>query len=137
MSIVGGSVPAIRPFVRQYFPSLLGFSSGGERYASGGRKYHKSGSQGGRSQELKNFDARQLVPGSEGKGTKPNSYVASVKGGSKRPSIFQTGDGGSEEFIMYNGGEVPESKIVRTMEYRIEEGSESRAESIRECIRPV
>lgn len=48
--------------------------------------------------------------------------------------MFNAGDGGSEEFIMYNGGELPDSKIVRTMEYRIEEGSEHKANSIRECI---
>lgn len=132
MSIFGGSVPVIRPFVRQYFPSLLGPAS--DRYESGGRKYHRSGSQGGRSQELRNFDARQLVPGPEGNRTKSNSYVTSVKGGTKRPSMFNAGDGGSEEFIMYNRGELPDSKIVRTMEYRIEEGSEHKANSIRECI---
>ena len=122
MSIVGGSVPAIRPFVRQYFPSLLGPTS--DRYSSGRRRYHKSGSQGGRSQELKDFNVRKLVPGDDGVDTNPHSYVTTVKGGSQRPSMFQSGDGGSEEFIMYNGGELPESQIVRTMEYRIEGGSE-------------
>ena len=129
MSIVGGSVPAVRPFVRQYFPSLLGPAS--DKYASGRRKYHKSGSHGGRSQELKNFDVRKLVPGNEGQDVKPNSYVTTVKGGSRRPSYFQSGDGGSEEFIMCNGGELPESKIVRTMEYRIEEGNDHKLESLR------
>ncbi len=135
MSIVGGSVPVIRPFVRQYFPSLLG--SAFDQYENGGRRYHRSGSRGGRSQELKNFDSRKLVPGAEGKGTKSNSYVTSVRGGSKRPSVFHTGDGGSEEFIMYNGGEFPDSKIVRTTEYRIDEGSEHQADSIRQCVREV
>ncbi len=130
MSIVGGSVPAIRPFVRQYFPSLLGPTS--DRYASGRRKYHKSGSQGGRNRELKDFDPRRLVPGSDGKGTKSNSYITTVKGGSKRPSIFQPADGGSEEFIMYNGGEFPESRIMRTMEYRIDAGSEHKTDSVRQ-----
>lgn len=133
MSIVGGSVPAIRPFVRQYFPSLLGPAS--DRYASGARKYHRSGSQEGRNQELKDFNAQKLCP--ESNRTKSKSYVTSVKGGSKRPSMFHPGDGGSEEFIMYNGTELPDSKIVRTMEYRIEEGSEHKADSIRECVREV
>lgn len=37
LGIFGGCVTAIRPFIRRYFPRLLGLSSGG--YRSNSRKY--------------------------------------------------------------------------------------------------
>lgn len=133
VSIVGGSVAVVRPFVRQHFPALLGATSNG-RYGSGDRKYQRSNSFGLRSREreqIHNKDDSRHVR--QMGGNTPTVYTATVKGGATtRMSVSNgAGDGGSEEFIMYNGGGLPESKIVRTLEYTIEEGQTP--QSVREC----
>ena len=101
------TVTAVRPFVRRYFPRLLGLSSSGDTSKS--RKYgHQLGSYP--------HSSRPDFTGRSG-----NQYSATLTTNSKAP------DNESEEHILSPGLSVgKEEGIVRTVEFDIENVSSSR-----------
>jgi hypothetical protein len=107
LGIFGGCVTAIRPFVRRYFPRLLGLSAPGDTSKS--RKYgHQLGS----------------FPHSSGPDFtgRNNQYSAALTSHSKAPG------NDSEEHILptdENGKGV--EGIIRTVEFDVENSSSSHA----------
>lgn len=107
LGIFGGCVTAIRPFVRRYFPRLLGLSASGDTSKS--RKYgHQLGSFPHSSRP--DFTGRN------------NQYSATLTSHSKAP------DNDSEEHILptEENGERVEG-IIRTVEFDVENSSSSHA----------
>lgn len=116
LGIFGGCVTAMRPFVRRYFPRLLGLSSSGGSYGnSHSRKYaYPLGS----------------VPRSIPRGDHPdftgtdNQYSTRLEGG-----LRDSSDGDSEDRILRDAAAPPgkgDSGIVRTVEFDVENGSSRR-----------
>jgi hypothetical protein len=101
LGIFGGCVTAIRPFVRRYFPRLLGLSSSDNTSKS--RKYgHQLGSYPHSSRP--DFTGRSN-----------NQYSATLTTHSKAP------DNESEEHILSTGPSLgKEDGIIRTVEFDIE-----------------
>lgn len=108
LGIFGGCVTAMRPFVRRYFPRLLGLSSMGDSY-SRSRKYAHPLNSIPRS-DHPNFTGTN------------NQYSTKLQGG-------VTSDGDSEEQILRDAAAPPakgkndNAGIVRTVEFDVENGS--------------
>lgn len=106
LGIFGGCVTAMRPFVRRYFPRLLGLSSTGGSY-SRSRKYAHPLNSIPRS-DHPNFTGTN------------NQYSTKLQGG-------VTSDGDSEEQILRDAAAPPakdnNAGIVRTVEFDVENGS--------------
>jgi hypothetical protein len=101
LSIIGGSIPALKPFVLRFFPSLLGTMSGRSHDTS--NAYHIDGSRSGRKGRYK--------ANTTGNSTNisPNSRTNRLGGTSMD----------SEEYIMQD------TSITKTVQYgySFEEGS--------------
>ncbi|CAG8376068.1 unnamed protein product [Penicillium salamii] len=107
LGIFGGCVTAIRPFVRRYFPRLLGLSASGDTSKS--RKY---------GHQLSSYP-HSSRPDFTGRSN--NQYSATLTTNTKAP------DNESEEHILSPGLSVgKEEGIVRTVEFDIENVSSSR-----------
>lgn len=109
LGIFGGCVTAMRPFVRRYFPRLLGLSSTGDSY-SRSRKYGYPLGSIPRS-DHPNFTGTN------------NEYSATLK------STAYGDDDADSENQMLRDAAAPPGKgdgIVRTVEFDVEDGSRHR-----------
>ncbi|KAJ5946837.1 hypothetical protein N7454_003676 [Penicillium verhagenii] len=111
LGIFGGSVTAIRPFIRRYFPRLLGLSSGGDYYGSQSRKQVHPLNSLPRSGQP-DFSNRD------------NHYSTTLTTSRNAPN------NDSEEYILSpdnTGGPKELDGIIRTVEFDIENTSSSSA----------
>ncbi|CCD43540.1 hypothetical protein ACHAPC_008055 [Botrytis cinerea] len=111
LSIVGGCAPTLRPFMRKYFPRVLG--SSGRMYGSDEARPGK-----GHSYPLKSHD--KSTPA-----TKDSKSRLGIPGGNT-----VTGENESEEFIIGQKDSLRDDLefggIVRTVDFGYEEGVEQR-----------
>jgi hypothetical protein len=108
LGIFGGSVTAIRPFIRRYFPRLLGLSSAGGYYGSQSRKHAHPLNSMPRSGQQPDFSNRG------------NQYSTTLTTSRNAP------DNDSEEHILpVNNSGTPKEMdgIIRTVEFDIENSS--------------
>ncbi|RDW84879.1 hypothetical protein BP6252_02469 [Coleophoma cylindrospora] len=99
ISIIGGCIPTMKPFLRKYLPNILGSSS--PQYGSHGYGSRKRTG----SYPLHSFD-----PSRSGKGTQ------------NQVTVNGQGDNESEEYIIQNdGGESKMGSIVKTVHYGYKE----------------
>lgn len=112
LGIFGGCITAIRPFIRRYFPRLLGLSSGGGYGSTRSRKYgHPLGS-------IPRSDHPDFTNGE-------NQYSATL-------TTHRAHGNGSEEHILPTPRSAEHNKeveaaigIVRTVEFDVENSSTS------------
>ncbi|GMG02083.1 unnamed protein product [Aspergillus oryzae] len=116
LGITGGCITAVRPFVRRYFPRLLGLSYGnGYKYGDSSRKYgHPLGSV-----------PRANAP--DFSNARSNQYSTLTTA----TTVMPAADNGSEEHILQYP-EMPAKSadgigIVRTVEFDVENSSARRA----------
>ncbi|KAL3423074.1 integral membrane protein [Phlyctema vagabunda] len=113
MSIVGGCIPTMKPFMRKYLPNILGSSK--QHYGSHGYASHGYGSRNrSGSHPLQSFD-----PSRSGKEGTTRTTVKALD--SKK------GDNESEEYIIQNtsGSDLNFGNIVKTIDYGYEEEAEA------------
>lgn len=115
LGITGGCITAVRPFVRRYFPRLLGLSYGnGYKYGDSSRKYgHPLGSV-----------PRANAP--DFSNARSNQYSTLTTA----TTVMPAADNGSEEHILQYP-EMPAKSadgigIVRTVEFDVENSSARR-----------
>jgi hypothetical protein len=113
ISIAGGCAPTLRPFIRRYFPYILG-SSGG---MYGSEDVRQGRSSQGQSHHLRSFDP------SSGMTPKTTGTRVTVRGAGPTK-----GENESEEYIIQHEnnseGDSSFGQITRTVEYGYEEGAE-------------
>lgn len=111
LGIFGGCVTAIRPFIRQYFPRLLGLSSGGGYGSSQSRKQSHPLNSMPRSQRP-DFSGRD------------SGYITTLSTSRAAP------DNDSEEHILSAQHTNPNKEldgIMRTVEFDVENAASSMA----------
>lgn len=114
LGIVGGCVTAMRPFVRRYFPRLLGLSSGNDSYDYSGYSGYARGKHAYPLGSIPRSDHPNFT------GTN-HQYSTRLEGGA------HSSDGDSEEQVLREAAAPPgkggESRIVRTVEFDVENGT--------------
>lgn len=117
LGIVGGCVTAMRPFVRRYFPRLLGLSSSSDSYGHSGY-----GRGGGKLSYPLGSIPRSEPPNFTG--SSHHQYSTRLEGGAN------SSDGDSEELGLKAAAAPPGksagSRIVRTVEFDVEDGTSPR-----------
>ena len=112
LGITGGCITAVRPFVRRYFPRLLGLSYGnGYKYDSSSRKY---------GLPLGSVPRANVPDFSNARSNQYSTLTTTT-------TVMPTADNGSEEHIL----QYPETPaktvdgigIVRTVEFDVENSS--------------